>query len=91
MIMKTSCELEKKLNKLPDDITVMSTCFSLRITKINKEWFIEYLDEANNTLLSVQHNKIQAAIDNTLASLKKIEYNNTPEGHLMSAIFGYNI
>ena len=73
MIMKTSCELEKKLNKLPDDITVMSTCFSLRITKINKEWFVEYLDEANNALLSVQHSKLQAAVDNTLASLKKIE------------------
>ena len=77
--MKT--ELEKKLDKLPDSILRDNTIFALFITKViwdsknNKEctWYISYKDEADNILIEVQHNKLHAAVDNTLASLKKIE------------------
>ena len=55
-------------------------------------WIIRYTDyDTDNDIISVEHTSLQAAVDNTLASLKKIEYYNTPEGHLMSAIFGYKI
>ena len=80
MIMKTSCELQKKLDKLPDSILKDNTIFALFITKViwdsknNKEctWYITYRDEADNILLEVQHSKLQAAVDNTLAALKQI-------------------
>ena len=91
MIMKTSCELQKKLNKLPALLTINNVEFGLIITKNETSWLIMYTDLYDNALLSVEHTSLQAAVDNTLASLKKIEYYNTPEGHLMSAIFGYKL
>ena len=74
-------ELEKKLHKLPDDIEVDFCIYVLLITKIatdkyNDEWFIEYKDESGNTLLSVQHNTFQAAVDNTLREIKKLTNGN---------------
>lgn len=91
--MKTSCELAKKLNKLPEDILIGDTLFVLFITKhhINDKetvWDIQYRDEADNALLVVEHTHLQAAVDNTLATLKTLRYDETPEGHLMKAIFG---
>jgi len=72
--MKT--ELEKKLNKLPDEVMYENTSFSLRITKINvgkeNNWFINYIDKANNSLIFVEHQSLQAAIDTTLKEIKNL-------------------
>ena len=83
--MKTSCELEKKLKKLPHYITDKDgNCYNLSITKIpdmsdnardKYRWVIRYTDyNTDNDIISVEHTSLQAAVDNTLASLKKIEY-----------------
>ena len=73
--MKT--ELEKKLNKLPEDTLVGNTLFVMFITKhhISDEeitWCIEYKDEVDNTLLSIEHTSLQAAVDTTLKEIKNL-------------------
>ena len=70
-------ELEKKLHKLPDSIDIDSCLYALFITKIkadehNDEWFIDYKDEADNTLFSVQHKSLQAAVDTALKEIKNL-------------------
>lgn len=77
--MKTSCELEKKLKKLPDYLEDDEFCYDLRITKIkdkvdNKDyWAIEYVDGlTGNTLLSVEHTSIQATVDTMLSQIKNL-------------------
>lgn len=79
MTMKTSCELLKKLNKLPRYIITGSPdkekdTYYLYITKnVNNVWNIYYTNNNNYVILDVEHTSLQAAVDNTLASLKKIE------------------
>ena len=72
--MKT--ELEKKLGKLPDEIMYENTSFSLNITKINvgkgSNWFINYIDKADNSLILVEHQSLQAAVDTTLKEIKNL-------------------
>ena len=77
--MKTSCELEKKLKKLPDHLEDDEISYDLRITKLtdkvaNKDcWAIEYVDGlTSNILLSVEHTSIQAAVDTTLKEIKNL-------------------
>lgn len=74
--MKT--QLEKKLNKLPafiEDGCQGYAVYELKIRKTaeNNHWFVEYTDIFNNSLLIVEHSSLQAAVDNTLSSLKEIE------------------
>lgn len=69
--MKTPCGLEMKLKKLPDSIIMNDIDFSLLITKDRMSWVIEYADLYHNVLLSVKHSSIQAAVDKTLAVLKR--------------------
>lgn len=74
--MKT--ELEKKLNKLPayiDDID--GNRFMLSIIKCDFEknpnnWQIDYMDIYKNTILSVTHSSLQAAVDTTLKEIKNL-------------------
>ena len=79
MIMKTSCELEKKLKKLPRYIYTGSPdkekdTYYLYITKnVNDVLNIYYKNNNNFVILDVEHQSLQSAVDNTLASLKKIE------------------
>jgi hypothetical protein len=76
--MKT--ELEKKLIKLPDSILQENTIYALFITKViwdsldNSQctWYIDYKDEVDNTILHVEHQSLQAAVDNTLKEIKKL-------------------
>ena len=76
--MKT--ELEKKLNKLPDSILQEKTIFALFITKViwdsinNNQctWYIDYRDEVDNTILHVEHQSLQAAVDTTLKEIKNL-------------------
>lgn len=77
--MKTSCELEKKLKKLPDYLEDDKIGYDLRITKLtnkvdNKDyWAIEYIDGlTGNILLSVEHTSIQAAVDTMLSEIKNL-------------------
>lgn len=77
--MKTSCELEKKLKKLPDYLEYDGIGYDLRITKLtdrvaNKDqWAIEYVDGlTGNILLSVEHTSIQAAVDTMLSEIKNL-------------------
>lgn len=76
--MKTSCELEKKLKKLPAFIEPNSIeeygvyCLKISKTAENKHWFIEYTDKNDNSVLIVEHQSLQAAVDNALAALKQI-------------------
>jgi hypothetical protein len=76
--MKT--ELEKKLNKLPDSILQENTIYALFITKViwdgldNSQctWYIDYKDEVDNTILHVEHQSLQAAVDTTLKEIKNL-------------------
>ena len=76
--MKT--ELEKKLNKLPDSILQENTIYALFITKViwdglnnnHCTWYIDYKDEADNTILHVEHQSLQAAVDTTLKEIKNL-------------------
>lgn len=81
--MKTRCELEKKLKKLPDHLECErnsygeSIRYDLRITKLTTNltdcWAINYIDSfTENVLLSVEHTSIQAAIDTMLSQIKKL-------------------
>ena len=92
MIMKTSCELQKKLNKLPSCIKIEEVYFHLNIRRYDEKdqivWGIVYLDNCDNALLRVRHNSLQAVVDNTLAELKKVEYYATPQGKVKKTIFG---
>lgn len=72
--MKT--QLEKKLSKLPafiEDDYQGCAVYELKIRKTaeNNHWFVEYTDRFSNSLLIVEHSSLQAAVDNTLSSLKK--------------------
>lgn len=68
--MKT--ELEKKLNKLPAFIKVDDIEYHLKILKDNEVWYIEYCDFLFNTILSVEHQSLQAAVDTTLKEIKNL-------------------
>lgn len=76
--MKT--ELEKKLNKLPDSILQENTLYALFITKViwdsldNNQctWYIDYKDEVDNTILHVEHQSLQAAVDTALKEIKNL-------------------
>lgn len=70
--MKT--QLEKKLNKLPEYINSDNIFYFLLIRKNDTTWIIEYVDViTENTLILISHKSLQAAVDNTLSSLKEIE------------------
>ena len=79
--MKTSCELEKKLKKLPAYIRVDSIIYYLQINKtydysnINKIlWNIEYIDVyTGNYILNIVHQSIQAAVDTALKEIKVLQ------------------
>lgn len=68
--MKT--ELEKKLNKLPAFIKVDDIEYHLKILKDNEVWYIEYCDFLLNTILSVEHQSLQAAVDTALKEIKNL-------------------
>ena len=68
--MKT--ELEKKLNKLPAFIPILDDQYDLKITKGIDSWIIEYTDYLGNCWISVEHQSLQAAVDNTLKEIKKL-------------------
>ena len=68
--MKT--ELEKKLNKLPAFIKVDDIEYHLKMLKDNEVWYIEYCDFSLNTILSVEHQSLQAAVDTTLKEIKSL-------------------
>ena len=70
--MKTSCELEKKLNKLPAFISILDDQYDLKITKSINSWIIEYTDYLDNCWISVEHQSLQAAVDNTLKEIKNL-------------------
>ena len=85
--MKT--EIEKKLEKLPAYIIIDDICYQFKLQK-DKEtnhWFIDYTDNDNNSMLIIEHSSLQAAVDNTLKEIKRIDYFNTPEGNFMSMIY----
>lgn len=69
--MKT--ELEKKLNKLPEYISLDNIFYFLLIRKNNSHWVIEYVDLiTENTLFLVSYQSLQAVVDTTLKEIKKI-------------------
>lgn len=70
--MKTSCELEKKLNKLPALISILDDQYDLRITKSINNWKIEYTDYLGNCWISIEHQSLQAAVDTALKEIKNL-------------------
>ena len=70
--MKT--ELEKKLNKLPAYIMVEGSCyqFELQKDKETNHWFVEYTDNNDNSIIIIEHQSLQAAVDTTLKELKNL-------------------
>lgn len=73
--MKT--ELEKKLDKLPAFIETDFDGYcvwELRIIKTakNNHWFIEYTDSNDNSIIIVEHQSLQAAVDTTLKEIKNL-------------------
>lgn len=83
--MKTSCELEKKLKKLPTTVYIANVPFTLDITKVEKViaenswltqseilWNIRYLDLQSNACIDVLHQSIQAAVDIVLREIKTL-------------------
>lgn len=70
--MKT--ELEKKLNKLPAYIVVEGLCYQLKIQKDNEtnHWFVEYTDNNINSIIIIEHQSLQAAVDITLKEIKNL-------------------
>lgn len=70
--MKTSCELEKKLNKLPAFIPILDDQYDLKITKSNNNWKIEYIDYLGNCWISIEHHSLQAAVDTMLSEIKNL-------------------
>ena len=72
-------ELQKKLDKLPayiDDeegIRFLLNIAKCNFEKISPDWQIDYRDIYDNTLLSVIHSSLQAAVDNTLSFINKVK------------------
>ena len=68
-------QIEKKLNKLPAWIDVDSVCYQFKLQK-DKEtnhWFIEYTDVyTGNSIIIIEHQSLQAAVDNTLREIKNL-------------------
>ena len=69
--MKT--ELEKRLNKLPAYIDVDNICYQFKLQKDNEtnHWFVEYTDNNDNSIIIIEHQSLQAAVDTTLREIKQ--------------------
>ena len=68
-------ELEKKLNKLPAVIQDYGVFYDLIICKcdVPLKWVIQYTNfSTENTILTVEHQSLQAAVDTTLKELKNL-------------------
>jgi hypothetical protein len=71
--MKT--QIEHKLNKLPDSITTEDCVYYFNMHKHDGYWFIAYCDLEDNPLFIVEHTSLQAAVDNTLSTIKTLNGN----------------
>ena len=73
-------QIEKKLNKLPESfikrINGVKDTYEICIFKKENHWIIQYKSKENEyIILEVIHDNLQAAVDTTLAELKKIRVN----------------